>query len=178
MRKYLRLLVCVLSLGITSSVASAQVPIVARAVTRAFVGERAAIGASRGALDYLAAGKAMYGITSQDRIAALNSTALGTTIFDTAPPWASEIADDIYVDPVIGMQVKQFCAEKPNTRAYNGASKDLAAALDKQASKRLARYSYLGLEHEDVTSEMMIKIVAHCLELSAMPDAKLRAYVW
>jgi hypothetical protein len=100
MRTYLRLLVCLHSLSVTSPVASAQAPIVARAITRAFVGDSAAIVTSRSALsfDYLATRKAMQGIASQGRLSALNATALGTSLFiddDVKQTSAGDTAGDI-----------------------------------------------------------------------------------
>ncbi|WFU42739.1 hypothetical protein QA640_09890 [Bradyrhizobium sp. CB82] len=183
MRKYLRVLVCLLSLGVTTTAASAQALIVARAVSRAIVGDTAAIAASRSSLSFgsSAMERAMQGIASQRRLSLLDSTALSTSVLvggGMSRTWARSKDNDVtIVDPVISSNVKEFCAEKADTPEHNRASKALLAALNVEADKRLRRYPYLGLEADDVSSEMMMKILVRCPSLSALPDGRLRAYV-
>ncbi|MCP1838771.1 RNA polymerase sigma factor (sigma-70 family) [Bradyrhizobium sp. USDA 4524] len=183
MRKYLRVLVCLLCLGLTTTTASAQALIVARAVSRAIVRDTAAIVASRNSLSFgsSAMERAMQATASQRRLSLLDSTALSTSVFvggDMSSTWARSKDNDVtVVDPFISSNVKEFCAEKADTPEHNRASKALIAALNTDADKRLRRYPYLGLEADDVSSEMMMKILARCPSLSALPDGRLRAYV-
>ncbi|WFU80734.1 hypothetical protein QA645_41030 [Bradyrhizobium sp. CIAT3101] len=192
MRKYLRFLVCLLCFSLSSSAAFAQLPIIARAVTRAFAGgDAAAIVASRSALDV---GRTLQGAGALSRRSLLDSTALSTTMGVTgaSSAWsrdtdaglstdnsnsislgASEVlhrggisgaleraADEREMSatfPAISSNIRESCTEKANTPKHSRASDALMTALNKQAAARLSRSTYLGLEANDNTSEMLIR---------------------
>src|ERR1700743_615752 len=101
MRKYLRFLVCLLCFSLSSSAAFAQLPIIARAVTRAFAGgDAAAIVASRSALDGLAVGRPLQGAGAVSRRSGLDPTALSTTMVATgaSSAWSRDTDSGLSTD--------------------------------------------------------------------------------